>query len=42
MPSCPEGDIKAKTGDRVIIEKFSSKPVKLHFMTAEVKAAIGD
>jgi hypothetical protein len=36
------GDIKAKTGDRGIIEKFSSKPVKLHFMTPEVKAAIVD
>jgi len=36
------GDIKAKTGDRGIIEKFSSKLVKLHFMTPEVKAAIVD
>jgi hypothetical protein len=36
------GDIKAKTGDRGIIEKFSPRPVKLHFMTPEVKAAIVD
>jgi hypothetical protein len=27
-------------GDRGIIEKFSHKPVKLHFMSEEVKAAI--
>lgn len=37
-----KGDIRAKTGDRGVIEKFSSKPVKLHFMTPEVKAAIVD
>lgn len=36
------GDLKAKTGDRGIIEKFSSKPVKLHFMTPNVKACIVD
>lgn len=37
-----KGDKKAKTGDRGVIEKFSTKPVKLHFMTPEVKAAIVD
>jgi hypothetical protein len=36
------GDAKAKQGDRGIIEKFSMKPVKLHFMTPEVKASILD
>jgi hypothetical protein len=36
------GDPKAKTGDRGIIEKFSSKPVKLHFMTPQVKSMIVD
>ena len=37
-----KGDIKAKTGDKGIIEKFSVRPVKLHFMTPQVKAAIVD
>jgi len=37
-----KGDITAKTGDRGIIEKFSRKPVKLHFMSPESKAAILD
>jgi hypothetical protein len=36
------GDPKAKTGDRGIIEKFSTKPVKLHFMSPSVKASILD
>ncbi len=36
------GDAKAKQGDRGVIQKFSSKPVKLHFMTPEVKASIVD
>jgi hypothetical protein len=36
------GDIKSKTGDRGIIEKFSARPVKLHFMTPAVKASIVD
>jgi hypothetical protein len=35
-------DPKAKTGDRGIIEKFSNRPVKLHFMTPDVKSAILD
>jgi hypothetical protein len=37
-----KGDANAKTGDRGIIEKFSQKPVKLHFMTPDVKANILD
>jgi hypothetical protein len=37
-----KGDISAKTGDRGVIEKFSKKPVKLHFMSPEVKAGIVD
>jgi hypothetical protein len=36
------GNIKAKTGDRGIIEKVSRRPVKFHFMTPEVKASIVD
>lgn len=36
------GDAKAKDGDRGTIEKFSHKPVKLLFMTPEVKATIVD
>jgi hypothetical protein len=36
------GDPRAKTGDRGVIEKFFSKPVKLHFMNPAVKAAIVD
>jgi hypothetical protein len=36
------GDLKSKVGDRGVIEKFSPKPVKLHFMTPEVKASILD
>jgi hypothetical protein len=35
-------DPKSKAGDRGIIERFSPKPVKLHIMTAEAKAAILD
>jgi hypothetical protein len=34
------GDPKSKVGDRGVIEKFSTKPVKLHFMTPEAKAII--
>jgi hypothetical protein len=34
------GDPKSKVGDRGVIEKFSPKPVKLHFMTPDVKASI--
>ncbi|MGJ5088507.1 hypothetical protein ACQR06_23480 [Bradyrhizobium sp. HKCCYLRH1065] len=37
-----KSDVTAKTGDRGIIEKFSKKPVKLHFMSPEGKAAILD
>jgi hypothetical protein len=37
-----KGDPKAKTGDRGVIEKFSTKPVKLHFMTPTVKSSIVD
>jgi hypothetical protein len=37
-----KGDVRAKTGDRGVIEKFSKKPVKLHFMSPDVKAAIVD
>ncbi|MDO9299424.1 hypothetical protein [Bradyrhizobium sp.] len=36
------GDPKSKVGDRGIIERFSTKPVKLHFMTPESKAAVLD
>jgi hypothetical protein len=36
------GDPMSKVGDRGVIEKFSNKPVKLHFMTPESKAAILD
>src|SRR5262245_56411091 len=36
------GDAKSKAGDRGVIEKFSIKPVKLHFMTPEVKASVLD
>jgi hypothetical protein len=36
------GDSKTSIGDRGVIEKFSIKPVKLYFMTPEVKAAILD
>jgi hypothetical protein len=36
------GDSKTSVGDRGVIEKFSMRPVKLHFMTPEVKAAILD
>ena len=34
------GDSTSKVGDRGIIEKFSMRPVKLHFMSPEVKEAI--
>jgi hypothetical protein len=33
---------KTSTGDRGIIEKFTKKPVKLRFMTPDVKARILD
>lgn len=36
------GDSRSRVGDRGIIEKYSSKPVKLHFMTPDVKAEIVD
>ena len=36
------GDPMSKVGDRGVIERFSTKPVKLHFMTPESKAAILD
>ncbi|CUT10711.1 hypothetical protein BF49_1791 [Bradyrhizobium sp.] len=36
------GDPKSKVGDRGVIERFSTKPVKLHFMTPESKAAVLD
>ncbi len=36
------GDLKSKVGDRGVIEKFSTKPVKLRFMTPDVKATILD
>jgi hypothetical protein len=36
------GDSKTSVGDRGVIEKFSMKPVKLYFMTPEVKDAILD
>jgi len=36
------GDPRSRVGDRGVIERFSSKPVKLHFMTPESKAAILD
>lgn len=34
------GNRSSSVGDRGIIEKFSARPVKLHFMSEEVKAAI--
>ena len=34
------GNRSSSAGDRGIIEKFSMRPVKLHFMSEEVKAAI--
>lgn len=34
------GNRSSSAGDRGIIEKFSPRPVKLHFMSEEVKAAI--
>jgi len=34
------GNRASSVGDRGIIEKYSSRPVKLHFMSEEVKAAI--
>jgi hypothetical protein len=37
-----KNDPNSKTGDRGIIEKFSKKPVKLHFMNPSVKGAIVD
>lgn len=36
------GDPKSKVGDQGVIERFSTKPVKLHFMTPEAKAAVLD
>jgi hypothetical protein len=36
------GDSKSTVGDRGVIEKFSPKPIKLHFMTPAVKASILD
>lgn len=36
------GDSETSLGDRGIIEKFSRRPVKLHFMNPKVKAAIVD
>jgi hypothetical protein len=36
------GDPMSKVGDRGVIERFSRKPVKLHFMTPEAKAAVLD
>jgi hypothetical protein len=36
------GDPMSKVGDRGVIERFSNKPVKLHFMTPESKAAVLD
>jgi len=36
------GDLKSKVGDRGVIETISPKPVKLHFMTPEVKAKVLD
>src|SRR5947208_2260741 len=36
------GDPKSKVGDRGVIERFSTKPVKIHFMTPESKAAVLD
>jgi hypothetical protein len=36
------GDPRSRVGDRGVIEHFSPKPVKLHFMTPDVKAAILD
>ena len=34
------GDLKSKVGDRGVLDKFSITPVKLYFMTSEVKASI--
>jgi hypothetical protein len=34
------GELKSKVGDRGVIEKFSFKPIKLRFMSPEVKALI--
>ena len=36
------GDASSRAGDRGVIEAFSSKPVKLHLMSDDVKAAIID
>lgn len=36
------GDPMSNVGDRGVIERFSTKPVKLHFMTPEAKAAVLD
>jgi hypothetical protein len=36
------GGLKSKVGDGGVIEQFSAKPVKLHFMMPEVKASIPD
>ena len=36
------GDPLSKVGDRGVIESFSKRPVKLHFMTPESKAAVLD
>jgi hypothetical protein len=36
------GDPRSKVGDQGVIERFSEKPEKLHFMTPESKAAILD
>jgi len=36
------GDVLSKVGDRGVIERFSTKPVKLHFMTPESKSAVLD
>jgi len=35
-------DLKAPTGDKGIIERFSNRPVKLQFSSEEVKRAITD
>jgi len=37
-----KNDQHSKTGDRGIIEKFSKRPMKLHFMTPTVKGVIVD
>ncbi len=36
------GNSRSNVGDRGIIEKYSPKPIKLYFMSPEVKAAIVD